>query len=93
MGLVLINVVVLKIVQCSGELQLVPRSKKCASCIGGYRVEEKGREERDMAELGSGWEVRESRGSGRTYYSNTYTGGTQWEKPAVPGKGQVAMIS
>ena len=39
-----------------------------------------------------GWEVRDSRSSGKVYYYNMFTGSTQWEKPATPGKGQVKTI-
>ncbi len=41
-------------------------------------------------DLANGWVVKESR-SGKVYYYNTYTGGTQWEKPAL-GPGQVKYV-
>ena len=40
----------------------------------------------------TGWELRESRSSSKAYYYNTFTGGTQWEKPIAPGPGQVRQL-
>ena len=41
-------------------------------------------------DLPAGWESRESRSSGKPYYYNSYTGGTQWDKPSMAGSGQVS---
>ncbi|CAJ0942618.1 unnamed protein product, partial [Mesorhabditis belari] len=40
-------------------------------------------------EMPSGWEKRMSRGNGKAYYFNNFTGRSQWERPteAADGKG------
>ncbi|CAG9793566.1 unnamed protein product [Diatraea saccharalis] len=40
-------------------------------------------EEKD-APLPEGWEMRTSRSTGMSYYLNTYTKKSQWERPEVP---------
>lgn len=57
--------------------------------FGVVQREKRKKKERMASEAPPGWEVRDSRSSGKVYYYNTYTGSTQWDKPAVPGKGQV----
>lgn len=39
--------------------------------------------------LPKGWEKRESRSSGRTFYFNIYTKASQWESPSIPSPGDV----
>ena len=39
--------------------------------------------------LPAGWVKKESRSSGKTYYFNTITQSSQWEKPEAPASGQV----
>ena len=39
--------------------------------------------------LPAGWVKKESRSSGKTYYYNTITQSSQWEKPEAPASGQV----
>lgn len=40
-------------------------------------------------DLPQGWEQRTSSSSGKTFYFNIYTKGSQWEVPQGPGPGQV----
>ena len=47
---------------------------------------------RMAGDLPAGWELRQSHSSGKSYFYNTFTGGTQWEKPAPIGAGQVARV-
>ena len=39
--------------------------------------------------LPAGWVKKESRSSGKTYYFNTITQSSQWERPEAPATGQV----
>jgi NIMA-interacting peptidyl-prolyl cis-trans isomerase 1 len=39
--------------------------------------------------LPEGWEIRESRSSGRSFYFNAFTKGSQWDKPPTVGPGEV----
>ena len=65
--------------------------ERCA-LIGSIHLSPSIQRDRVMANVASGWELRESRSSGKSYYYNTYTGGTQWDMPATPGKGQVQKL-
>ncbi|XP_064395385.1 peptidyl-prolyl cis-trans isomerase NIMA-interacting 1-like [Halichondria panicea] len=42
-----------------------------------------------MAGLPEGWELRESRSSGRSFYFNKFTKASIWDKPAAVPSGQV----
>ena len=44
------------------------------------------------AELPPGWVQKESRSSGRSYFFNTFTHATQWERPVAPGADEVCTI-
>ena len=45
-----------------------------------------------MDDLPAGWEVRQSRSSGKDYYYNVYTDVSVWEKPVAPPPGQVGCV-
>lgn len=47
-----------------------------------------------MADAGLplGWVQRESRSSGRSYFFNTFTQATQWERPVAPGPDEVCRL-
>lgn len=42
--------------------------------------------------LPAGWVKKESRSSGKTYYYNTITQTSQWDRPEAPASGQVEII-
>lgn len=44
-----------------------------------------------MASLPEGWEKRESRSSGKSFYFNLFTKASQWEPPASVGPGEVEI--
>lgn len=46
-----------------------------------------------MADLPQGWELRQSRSSGRDFYFNIYTKGSQWEVPLPVQPGEVIGVS
>ncbi len=41
--------------------------------------------------LPEGWELKESRSSGRSFYFNNFTKASLWEKPATLTPGQVCV--
>lgn len=42
--------------------------------------------------LPAGWVKKESRSSGKTYYYNTITQTSQWDRPEAPASGQVECL-
>lgn len=42
--------------------------------------------------LPAGWVKKESRSSGKTYYYNTITQTSQWDRPEAPASGQVEIM-